>query len=194
MRSSKILKITFSIICIELLLFSSAGLQSSTRPNNIFAKIQQQAFAQEQCDPNAETIQRDSSGPLVVILQTALTQLQFDPGLIDGVFGEGTGEGAVIQFQQANTLDVDGIVGPQTWGVLCQLATSAPHKHQQMNQWLSETELLKYLQNSHLHHRMHKHPLYRISHLCNQFNLAEMKNHNRYYQPSVPNVIQTKRQ
>lgn len=37
----------------------------------------------------------------------------------DGYFGSNT-ESAVRQFQTANSLVIDGIVGPQTWGALCE--------------------------------------------------------------------------
>lgn len=38
-------------------------------------------------------------------------------GRIDGIFGEDT-EAAVRRLQQDHRLKVDGIIGPQTWGVL----------------------------------------------------------------------------
>ena len=60
---------------------------------------------------------------MVQALQTILTQLQFDPGPIDGIFGNTT-ENAVMLFQQANGLDVDGVVGPNTWSKLCEAVTS----------------------------------------------------------------------
>ena len=84
-RISHILKVTFSIICIELLLFSSVGLQSSTSPKNTIAKIQQQAFAQSllptqgtECDPNAETLEFMSKGPLVERVQNLLIERGFN--------------------------------------------------------------------------------------------------------------------
>lgn len=41
---------------------------------------------------------------------------------IDGYFGSST-EDAVRQYQESNGLSVDGIVGPQTWGSLCEGVT-----------------------------------------------------------------------
>ena len=56
-------------------------------------------------------------GEAVRELQEQLKALGYDPGASDGVYGERTAN-AVRRFQQANGLDVDGVVGPQTWGSL----------------------------------------------------------------------------
>lgn len=54
-------------------------------------------------------------GPAIRDIQDRLAALGFDPGVdARAVFGEGTCE-AVIAFQKAKGLDVDGIVGPNTW-------------------------------------------------------------------------------
>lgn len=54
-------------------------------------------------------------GPAVRDIQDRLAALGFDPGADErSVFGEGTA-GAVTAFQRAKGLDVDGIVGPDTW-------------------------------------------------------------------------------
>lgn len=50
-------------------------------------------------------------------LQQALLNAGFDPQGVDGVFGPLT-QAAVIAFQQARGLEVDGVVGPQTAGAL----------------------------------------------------------------------------
>lgn len=68
---------------------------------------------------SAETrpvVHRGSKGDAVVQLQSALRQLGFMIS-IDGDFGMGT-EVAVARFQHEQKLDVDGIVGPGTWGAL----------------------------------------------------------------------------
>ncbi len=58
----------------------------------------------------------------VVALQTYLTDLGFDrelePEGIDGKFGPHT-KNAVMAYQQDRGLIVDGIVGPNTWRLLC---------------------------------------------------------------------------
>lgn len=56
-------------------------------------------------------------GEEVKRLQEMLKAAGFDPGAIDGIFGSRT-EAAVRAYQQANNLQVDGIVGPQTWASL----------------------------------------------------------------------------
>jgi hypothetical protein len=49
----------------------------------------------------------------VVQLQKALTQLGFDPGKADGVYGAGT-QAAVVAFQNSKGLAADGVVGAET--------------------------------------------------------------------------------
>lgn len=50
-------------------------------------------------------------------IQDALRKAGFDPGLIDGIAGKRTRE-AIVAFQRANGLTVDGIAGPETLGAL----------------------------------------------------------------------------
>jgi peptidoglycan hydrolase-like protein with peptidoglycan-binding domain len=59
-------------------------------------------------------LKKGSTDPAVKDLQEALKTLGFDPGPVDGVFGQQT-ENAVKQFQQAKEIPVDGIVGRVTW-------------------------------------------------------------------------------
>jgi hypothetical protein len=60
---------------------------------------------------------RGSQGSLVKALQEKLSQLGYDVGAVDGVFGPHT-EIAVLKFQQNRGLDADGVVGNQTWQAL----------------------------------------------------------------------------
>ena len=65
------------------------------------------------------TIRRGAKGDLVTQLQRFLAQ-DGSSLTIDGIFGQGT-QSAVRAFQRKYGLDVDGIVGPQTWGQLLKL-------------------------------------------------------------------------
>jgi hypothetical protein len=62
-------------------------------------------------------LSRGSTGDPVRRLQRALASVGVDPGPIDGIFGALT-DAAVRAFQGSHGLQVDGIVGPDTWGAL----------------------------------------------------------------------------
>lgn len=62
-------------------------------------------------------LRRGSTGMYVRILQQALTNACFSPGMIDGVYGMRT-QAAVTAFQRANNLTADGVAGPRTWAAL----------------------------------------------------------------------------
>lgn len=66
---------------------------------------------------SAPVLSQGARGAEVATLQQALRDAGFDPGPIDGDFGPRT-RAAVVAFQQARGLTVDGVVGPQTWGAL----------------------------------------------------------------------------
>ena len=72
--------------------------------------------------PSRPTIRRGSSGVYVKELQTILSKAGYNIGAtgIDGKFGRRT-ETAVKEFQQANNLTADGIVGKATWSALLKL-------------------------------------------------------------------------
>jgi transcriptional regulator with XRE-family HTH domain len=59
----------------------------------------------------------NDTGDVVVEVQCLLRRHGFDPGPIDGIFGEKT-EQAVKSLQRAGHVVVDGKVGPQTWALL----------------------------------------------------------------------------
>ncbi len=66
------------------------------------------------------TVKRGATGDAVTLLQTLLKRYEyppFDPGAVDGDFGPNT-EQAVRHFQTELNLEVDGIVGPDTWAML----------------------------------------------------------------------------
>lgn len=58
-----------------------------------------------------------SQGEEVQQIQTKLTQLGYDPGKIDGIYGSQT-KNAVIAFQKAHGLAADGIAGTNTLAAL----------------------------------------------------------------------------
>jgi peptidoglycan hydrolase-like protein with peptidoglycan-binding domain len=62
------------------------------------------------------TLERGSEGRAVRMLQEALVEHDFEID-VDGDFGQATEE-AVMEFQEENELEVDGIVGPNTWAAL----------------------------------------------------------------------------
>lgn len=74
-------------------------------------------------------LQRGSSGPAVVVIQTSLNRIaQNYPAIpklstVDGIFGSRT-EASVRAFQQIFGLTPDGIVGPATWYALVRLYTA----------------------------------------------------------------------
>nr|WP_240338486.1 L,D-transpeptidase family protein [Peribacillus alkalitolerans] len=59
------------------------------------------------------TLKIGSKGNAVKVMQKRLTELGYNTNGVDGIFGKGT-LNAVKQFQKANSLQVDGIVGPAT--------------------------------------------------------------------------------
>lgn len=60
-----------------------------------------------------KTLKKGSKGEEVSRLQIALKERGFNPGIIDGYFGEGT-HAALISFQKSGSLLADGIAGPKT--------------------------------------------------------------------------------
>jgi hypothetical protein len=68
--------------------------------------------------PEGVKLQRGEGDPtLIEELQQALSRAGYDPGPADGTFGRRT-EAAVVAFQEANGLSVDGRVGPETAAAL----------------------------------------------------------------------------
>ena len=72
------------------------------------------------------TIRKGSKGKEVTECQKMLKQLGYDIGAsgVDGVFGTAT-RAAVMKFQEASGLVVDGVVGPMTWDALDKAVAAA---------------------------------------------------------------------
>jgi len=68
-------------------------------------------------NPGQPTIAINAIGTAVRRLQRALRRTPNHGVVVDGNFGPVT-EQAVKEFQQGANLQVDGVVGPQTWGAL----------------------------------------------------------------------------
>lgn len=64
-------------------------------------------------------LQKNSQGQLVKKLQQKLSEIGYNIGFVDGVFGPRT-EAAVLKYQIDKTLHADGVVGDQTWSSLFQ--------------------------------------------------------------------------
>lgn len=73
--------------------------------------------SQPTASPNTATVRLGNRGPVVRTLQEALGTCGIDAGGTDGIFGPRT-EAAVRAFQRDRRLEVDGIVGPETWTAL----------------------------------------------------------------------------
>ena len=68
----------------------------------------------------ALTLRYPQRGENIALLQTALTELAFYSGEIDGVYGKGT-RTAVRSFQAEHALTVDGVAGPATLRKIAEL-------------------------------------------------------------------------
>ena len=64
-----------------------------------------------------QAIEKGSKGSRVTIIQEWLNKLGYDCGTADGSFG-GKTEAAVKKFQEANGLDITGVVGEKTYNAL----------------------------------------------------------------------------
>lgn len=101
-------------VCYESLQASAAQLTSAA---TVAAKPQPAQQSTPQFSPSPVLLGRGSQGAQVTELQTKLTQLGYDPGPNDGIFGRQT-EAAVRRLQTDYALSIDGVVGPQTNDVL----------------------------------------------------------------------------
>ena len=85
-------------------------------PDGFFGPVTKSAVV-EALAPATDVLGLGSNGPDVEVAQKLLAALGFDPGPTDGIFGSRTMT-AVLAVQRQLGLEVDGLVGPQTWSVL----------------------------------------------------------------------------
>lgn len=68
-----------------------------------------------------QTLRRGSAGEDVSLCQQLLAKAGYNPGDIDGKYGQNT-INAVKNFQRDHGLDPDGVCGPLTWAILKDIA------------------------------------------------------------------------
>src|SRR3954470_24712675 len=71
----------------------------------------------DEADQSHPVLEAGATGLPVRRLQSRMSAVGFDTGGVDGRFGAKT-EAAVKALQQAYNLNVDGVVGPQTWQIV----------------------------------------------------------------------------
>lgn len=87
-------------------------------PFNGGARTEGTAPVQQNAPASATpTLERNDRGPAVTDLQNRLAAAGFSPGMADGIFGART-EGAVRSYQASRGIEVDGVVGQNTWAQL----------------------------------------------------------------------------
>ena len=106
-------KTSAKIICMSLIffmvsIFPMIGLNQSY----IYAESEVSSEVK-----GLEALKKGAEGQEVIILQTELQKYGYYTGDIDGNFGNETLD-AVMFFQEKCNLDVDGVVGSQTWNAI----------------------------------------------------------------------------
>ncbi len=111
-------------ISVLALGFPATALGAGPGPTEQTASAANRASAAPPRGAHARSVLAVGSGyssrggsPLVRVLQRDLETGSYPPGYIDGLFGPRTRH-AVVAFQAAHGLQVDGIVGPRTWAAL----------------------------------------------------------------------------
>lgn len=103
--------------------------QGSTSIAELQAECNRQGFSAQKIDGIAGPItlagcpmvKKGASGNITRWIQNKLNSLGYNCGAADGIFGQNT-KNAVIAYQKAKGLGVDGIVGPKTWSKLLGLS------------------------------------------------------------------------
>ena len=79
----------------------------------------------DQADQSEPVLRIGSTGLPVRRAQKRMSLVGFDVGGVDGRYGPKT-EAAVKDLQQRSQVTVDGVVGPQTWGIIDALEDEGP--------------------------------------------------------------------
>jgi Putative peptidoglycan binding domain len=118
-----------SLIVLLIAILAAAGLFSSKSPAQpittptVPPAPKTTAGATTATTPAAtapnQTLSPGATGPEVKNLQESLTALGYNPGKADGSYGPST-QAAVAEFQKANGLAADGVLGPATLAKLQQ--------------------------------------------------------------------------
>ena len=103
--------------------------KGSTSIAELQAECNRQGFSAQKVDGIAGPItlagcpmvKKGASGNITRWIQNKLNSLGYNCGAADGIFGQNT-KNAVIAYQKAKGLGVDGIVGPRTWSKLLGLS------------------------------------------------------------------------
>jgi len=99
----------------------------ASAPGQTIVPAEPEVPAQPSQPANHVQLSLGSSGEDVLIVQQKLLSLGYNPGALDGYFGPET-EAAVKEFQAANGLYVDGIVGTITYNTLFSAAGAKPEQ------------------------------------------------------------------
>jgi hypothetical protein len=119
-----------SVIVLLIAILAAAGVFSSSNstPQPVTSPTvppapKSTAAATTNTTPTAtapnQTLSPGATGAEVKNLQESLTALGYNPGKADGTYGPST-QAAVAEFQKANGLTADGVVGPATLAKLQQ--------------------------------------------------------------------------
>lgn len=103
--------------------------QGSASIAELQAECNRQGFSAQKIDGIAGPItlagcpmvKKGAKGNITKWIQNKLNSLGYNCGAADGIFGQNT-KNAVIAYQKAKGLTVDGIVGPKTWSKLLGLS------------------------------------------------------------------------
>jgi N-acetylmuramoyl-L-alanine amidase len=93
------------------------GLVGSTVPSTSQNTPQASQTTRNTSGDGKPTVKKGSTGEAVRQLQARLTELGYNVGAVDGIFGNKT-DSAVRAFQEKVRIGVDGVVGATSWNCL----------------------------------------------------------------------------